>query len=374
MNEKDLAELRRRYRPDRSNITRVCGCFVNEQKEIISEFDQSLGLMPEEEAEQMLGTLKKVLSGTVGRNVLEIDFSTQQVMESEEYLLLAELRATKLKNSDLIKKMYATIIESLEMEGNYVILLAQDTYDVPTYGADGEKNETAGESFSYVVCCVCPVKATKSVLSYYVPGNCFRSVGADTMLSAPALGFVFPAFDDHTANIYKALYYTKDLTDSHDELADRLFRSAIPMPAAAQKSAFDGILEGAMEEDCSLRVVRSVHTQVRQMIEAHKEEKSEEPLALTKDIAGDMLRYCGVPEDRITVFEEKYEEEFGKDAELHPKNVLAGSKMEVKTADVVIKVSTERADLLETRIIDGVRYILVRADDEVEVNGINIRI
>ena len=374
MNEKDLAELRRRYRPDKSNITRVCGCFVNEQKEIISEFDQSLGLMPEEEAEQMLGTLKKVLSGTVGRNVLEIDFSTQQVMESEEYLLLAELRATKLKNPDLIKKMYAAVIESLDLEGNYVILLAQDTYDVPTYGADGERNETAGESFSYIVCCVCPVKSAHPVLSYYVPGNCFRSVGADTMLSAPALGFVFPAFDDRSANIYKALYYTKDLTDSHDELADRLFRSPIPMPAAAQKSAFDGILEGAMEEDCSLRVVRAVHTQVRQMIEAHKEEKSEEPLALTKDIAGDMLRYCGVPEERVTAFETRYEEEFGKDAEIHPKNVLAGSKMEVKTADVVIKVNAERADLLETRIIDGVRYILVRAEDEVEVNGVNIRI
>lgn len=374
MNEKDLAELRRRYRPDKSNITRVCGCFVNEQKEIISEFDQSLGMMPEEEAEQMLGVLKKVLSGTVGRNILEIDFSTQQVMESEEYLLLAELRATKLKNPDLIKKMYETVIGSLEMEGNYLILLAHDTYDVPTYGADGERSESGGESFSYVVCCVCPVKSAKPVLSYYVPGNCFRSVGADTMISAPALGFVFPAFDDRAANIYKALYYTKDLTDSHDELVDRLFRSPVPMPAAAQKSAFDGILEGAMEEDCSLRVVRSVHNQVRQMIEAHKEEKNEEPLALTREIAGDMLRYCGIPEERVAVFEEKYEEEFGKDAELHPKNVLAGNKMEVKTADVVIKVSAERADLLETRVIDGVRYILVRADDEVEVNGVNIRI
>ena len=115
MNEKDLAELRRRYRPDKSNITRVCGCFVNEKKEIISEFDQSLGMMPEEEAEQMLGVLKKVLTGTVGRTVLEIDFSTQQVMESEEYLLLAELRATRLKNPDLIKKMYETVISSLEL-------------------------------------------------------------------------------------------------------------------------------------------------------------------------------------------------------------------------------------------------------------------
>ena len=373
MNEKELAELRRRYRPDRSNISRVCGCFVNEQKEIISEFDQSVGMMPEEEAEQMLAVLKKVMSGTVGRNVLEIDFTTQQVMQSEEYLLLAELRATKLKNPDLIRKLYETVIGSLVMEGNYLILLAHDTYDVPTYTSDGERGE-ATESFSYIVCCICPVKATRPALSYYVPGNCFRSIGADTMLSAPALGFVFPAFDDRAANVYKALYYTKDLSNSHDELADRLFRSPIPMPAAAQKTTFDGILEQSMAEDCSLRVVRSVHAQVRQMIEAHKEEKSEEPLAMNKDIAGDMLRYCGVSEEKVTAFEEKYEEEFGKDAEIHPKNVCAGNRMEVKTPDVTIHVPADKADLLETRIIDGVRYILVRADEDVEVNGVNIRI
>ena len=321
----------------------------------------------------MLGVLKKVMSGAVGRNLLEIEFSTKQVMESEEYLLLAELRATKLRQPDLIHKMYEKIIGSLALEGNYVILLAHDTYDVFSYGADGERAES-GEVFSYIVCCVCPIKATRPALSYYVPGNCFRSIGADTMLTSPALGFVFPAFDDRAANIYRALYYTKDLTNSHDELVDTLFRSPLPMPAAEQKSTFDGVLERTMEEDCSLRVVRSVHNQVRQMIEAHKEEKSEEPLAITKEIAADMLRYCGVPEEKVTRFEEKYEEEFGKDTELPPKNVIVGNRMEVKTPEVSIKVSAESADLLETRVIDGIRYILVRADGDVEVNGVAIRI
>ena len=373
MNEKEIAELRRRYRPDKSNISHVCGCFVNEKKEIISEFDQSLGMMPEEEAEQMLSVLKKVMSGNVGRNLLEIDFTTQQVMESEEYLLLAELRATKLKSPELVHKLYETMIGSLAMEGNYVILLAHDAYDVFSYTADGEKSES-GEVFSYIVCCVCPIKSSKPALSYYIPRNCFRSICADTMLSAPALGFLFPAFDERSANIYKALYYTKDLTNSHDELVDVLFRSQIPMPAAQQKSTFDGILTTAMEEDCSLKVVRSVHSQVCQMIEAHKEEKSEEPLVLTKDIAGDMLRYCGVPEERVAVFEEKYEEEFGKDAELHPKNVIDGKQVQVKTADVSIKVNPGCGDLVETRVIDGVRYILVRADGDVEVNGVPVHI
>ncbi len=373
MNEKEIAEIRRRYRSDKSNIHRVCGCFVNEKKEIISKFDQSLGLMNEEENDQILSVLKKTLSGAVGRNLLEVEFSTRQVMESEEHRLLSELRGTELKDSALVHSLYEKIISALEIEGNYVILLVHDRYDVFSYSADGEKTES-GEVFSYILCCVCPIKSGKPTLSYYLPGHCFRSICADTVLSSPVLGFMFPSFDERAANIYKAMYYTKDLSNSHSEVVDALFSSELPMPAAEQKETFGSILEQAMEEDCSLRIVRSVHNQVNQMIETHKEEKGEAPLVLTKETAGDMLRYCGVPEERVTAFEEKYQERFGENTEINPKNVVEGKQFQVKTPDVTIKVSSGCGDLLETRIIDGIRYILVRADNEVEVNGVNIYI
>ena len=371
MIEKELAELRRRYRTDKTNISRVMGCFVNEQREIVSEFDQSLGMLPEEEAEQMLGTMKKVMSGNVGRTLQEIEFSTQAVLESEEHRLLTELRNTELKDKELVKKLYERIIGAIETDGSFVILLAHDRYDEFSHTADGEKSES-GEVFSYVVCCVCPVKSGRPTLSYYIPGNCFRSVCADAVIASPEVGFMFPAFEDQGANIYKALYYAKDLTNNHSEVVDALFRSQLPMPAAEQKDTFGAILEQTMEEDCSLRVVRAVHTQVCQLLEAAKEEPDAEPPMITKDVAGDMLRCCGVPEERVAAFEEKYEEEFGKEAEICPKNVINGKQVQVKTPDVTIKVSAENADLLETRVIDGVRYILVRADHEVEVNGVNI--
>ncbi|MBQ9086974.1 MAG: DUF4317 domain-containing protein [Clostridia bacterium] len=373
MNEKEIGEIRRRYRANKNNIHRVCGCFVNEQKEIISEFDQSLGLMSEEEADQILTVLRKALSGGVGRNLLEVEFTTAQVMESEEHRLLSELRGSELKDGESVHALYEKIVSSLEFQGNYVILLVHDRYDIFSYSADGEKGDSS-EVFSYVLCCICPVKEGKPALSYYLPGKCFRSIGTDTMIAPPALGFMFPAFEDHSANIYKAWYYTKDLTDSHEELVTALFQGEIPMPAAEQQVTFGSVLEQAMEEDCNLRVVRSVQSQVRQMVEAHKEEKKEEPLVLTKEEAGDMLRYCGVPEERVTVFEEKYEEAFGKDAQLPPGNLVAGKALRVKTPEVAIQVTPGCGDLVETRVIDGVKYILVRADGEVVVNGVNVHI
>ena len=373
MNEKEISEIRRRYRADKNNISRVCGCFVNERKEIISEFEQSLGLSSEEEADQILKVMRKTLSGGLGRNLLEVEFSTAQVMESEGHRLLSQLRGTELKDGETVRQLYERIAASLELDGSYMILLAHDRCDVYSVTADGEKGES-GEVFSYVLCSICPLKEGKVNLSYYLPGKCFRSVGADTVISAPALGFMFPAFEDGGANIYKTLYYTKDLTNSHEELVSSLFENGLPMPAAEQQTTFGGVLEQAMAEDCSLRVVCSVQSQVRQLVEEHKEETREEPLTLSKEDAGDMLRYCGVPEERVALFEEKYEEAFGKDTQLPPVNLVAGKSMKVKTPEVSIQVSPGCGDLVETRVIDGVRYILVRAEGDVTVNGVSVHI
>ena len=374
MTEKEIAEIRRRFRSDKSNISHIRGCYVNEKKEIISEFDQSLGMMPEDDADGMLRVLKKTLSGTVGRNLIDIEFSTQQVMESEQHKLLASLRATRLENEDIVHKLYDKIINSLELDSSYLILLANDIYDVFMTNADGEKENESSHVFNYFICSVCPVKAGQATMSYYLPGRCFRSVAADTVLGAPELGFMFPAFDDRTANIYGALYYTKKLNDSHEALVDELFASELPMPAATQKETFGGLLEETVGEDCSMRVVRTVHSQICNMLEEHKAEKIEEPPVLTKEDVGEMLRYSGVPEEKVEKFAERYDEEFGKDARLNPKNIADAKTLSVKTAEMVVKVSAGHSNVLETRIIDGIKYILIRADGEVEVNGVNIHI
>lgn len=374
MTQNEIAEIRRRYRSDKSNISRICGCFVNENKEIISEFDQSLGTMTQEDADGMLGVLKKTLSGTVGRNLLDIEFSTAQVNESEDYKLISDLRASELKNDELKSRLYQKIIENLELEEKYLILLAHDKYDVFEFGADGEREEVSNSIFSYIVCAVCPVKEGKPALSYYMPQKCFRSICADTMLGRPEVGFMFPAFDDRKTNIYKVLYYTKNLEDNHSELVDSLFKREIPMAPMEQKETFGDILKETVGEECSLRVVRSVNSQINHKITEHKNEKSNEPLLMDKADAGEMLRYCGVTEEKIEAFEQKFDERFGQNATIPPTNISVGKQIVVSTPEVTVKVSAECADVVETRIIDGAKYILIRADNGVTVNGIDVEI
>lgn len=70
MNQKELNELRRRWKPDKNAISRVYGCFVNGNKEIITDLDESLGMVTQEEAEKYLSLLKKALSGALGKNLI----------------------------------------------------------------------------------------------------------------------------------------------------------------------------------------------------------------------------------------------------------------------------------------------------------------
>ena len=375
MNDKEIAELRRRFRADKTSISRIRGAYVNEKREIISEMDQSVAMMTETEADEILSLLKKTLSGKVDTNLLDIHFTTQQVMESPEHKLLCNLRETSLQDNDLVHAFYKKIIDSLEIEGNYMILLALDTYDVFTYRKDGAKDDESSEMFRYILCAVCPIKMAKPALSYYVRENCFRNVVADSMISPPALGFMFPAFDNRSTNLYGALYYTRATDNSHTEFTDAIFNAGpLPMPATEQKETFRSVLADAAGESCSLAVVRSVHAQLHQAMEEHKVSKEPEPLVVDKYAIRDMLSFCGVPEENIEQFEEKFDKGFGQNAALSPRNIVETNKFELKTPDVVIKVNPARTDLVETRVIDGVRYVLVRADGGVEVNGIDVKI
>ena len=100
MNTKELSEIKRRFKVERTNISRIRGALINEKKEVISRFDQSLNLISEEEAEAILKTLKKVLSGSLNKNLIDISFTNQQVLDSSEHKMLSALKASSLHGTE----------------------------------------------------------------------------------------------------------------------------------------------------------------------------------------------------------------------------------------------------------------------------------
>lgn len=372
MNEKEIGEIRRHLRRDRSNMTAIYGCFVNDNKEIIAEYRASTGIMSENEADKYFAILRKALSGSVGKNLIDLTFKTSQVAGSPEHELLMKLRETKLQE-ELRMSLYKKIIDTLVLEGNYLILLGCDAYDVPFKSKDDTlQNDSADETFTYLICAVCPVKQTKPNLHYVPEEKTFHDGAMNQPVSAPEVGFLFPAFDNRSTNIYNALYYTHNIKENQDALIEAVFNTPVPKPAAEQKKCFEALLTTALGEECSLDVVQTVHEQLRERMELHKESKVPEPLLIDKEVLKDVLTSCGVSETGVSTFSVQYDEAFGFEAELHPKNIIDSKHFQITTPDIAIKVDPTRADLVETRVIGGVKYILINADENVEVNGVSI--
>ena len=375
MNTKEIGEIRRRVRRDRSNMTAIYGCYVNDNKEIITEFRQNTAMMSENESEKYFGLFRRILSGGLGKNLIDINFSTAQVASSPEHKLLMDLRSSGLGEQELRLEFYKKVIESVSLDSGYLILLGCDTYDVPFKSKDDScQADASGEVYTYLLCAVCPVKQTKATLHYVAEAKEFHDGNITNVVSAPELGFLFPAFDNRATNIYNALYYNHSPKENHQPFVDCVFNTKVPMPAAQQKKSFDAILTTALQESCSMEVVQTMHEQLCQYIDMHKESKAPEALLVSKEQLTDVLVSGGVDESKIAKFSIDYDEAFGFEAPVHPKNIINDRRFEIQTPDVSIKVARDRMDLIETRVIGGINYILIRAEENVEVNGVNIHI
>ena len=372
MNERELREIKRRFRPDKSNIPNIIGCFVNASGQIISRFSQSILLSENDESEALLSVMKKTLSGSLGTNLTDIEFSTKDVTDGAEHKLLMTLRDSHLKDETALSTFFSKVAESVHMESNYVILLANDIYDVFT--KEGDEEGGSSTTFSYVVCSICPLKDSAEGLFFRESDKLFHSVSANAVLTRPVLGFMFPCFDDRQANIYHTLYYTKDIASANEDFVASVFGKTAPMPPKVQKSTFDYCLKDALGDECSLELVKSVNNQIAEMMEIHKESKDPDPLTVNKSTLTGVLANCGVDEENIKSFGEKLDESYGHNAELRPKNVLDTNKLDIVMPDVKISVKKDKQHLVTTQTINGRKYILIEASEGVEVNGVPIKI
>ncbi|MBD5161027.1 MAG: DUF4317 domain-containing protein [Oscillibacter sp.] len=374
MNQKELNELRRRLRPEKCAVKCVYGCYVNTKKEIISYLDEPLGRMNGQEEEKYLGLLKKTMSGALGRNLIDVVFSTEQVMDSDEYRLLSALRESELKSGEIREEFYRKVIDALDMgDSNYLILLAYDTYDVPKRGKD-DLEQDSDSVYRYILCCVCPVKDGKMELGYFAGENEFHSCAPEQIVAAPELGFLFPAFDNRAANIYNVLFYTRSAGDLHQDFLDAVFHTEPPMSAAEQREAFASALTAALEDACHLEVAQALHERLREKIESHRESKDPEPLTVTVREVEDILMQQGVSQERTESFRRECADRFGENAALNPDNLIDSKRFEIKTGEVTLTVDPAASYLVETRVIDGVKYLLIPAGNDVEVNGLAVGI
>ena len=372
MIKQEINEIKRLFTPNSCSITRICGCYVDGEKNKKTEFKEAFLSLPEEEIFKYFELLRKALSGSFGKNLLNLGFPTNSETDGGTQEFLFRLRESKLKDEALLEEFYDRIIASYEFVGNYLILLIHDAYDVPGKTTDGLTMEDASDTvFEYILCCICPVVLSKPGLSYDAEINEFHNRMRDWVVNMPETGFLFPAFNDRTSDIHSVLYYSKNPEELHSEFVEGILGCALSLSAGVQKEAFQTIIEETLGEDCEYAVVKSIHENLTEMIEEHKE--IPEPLTLDKKEVKRLLEKSGVEEEKLTDFEKLYDAAAGEDTALFVDNVASIRTFEVKTPDVVVKVNPERADLVNTMMVDGRKCLVIEINDQVEVNGINVK-
>lgn len=372
MIKQEINELKRLYTPSNCSITRICGCYVDGEKNKKTEFREAFLSLPEEEIFKYFELLRKTLSGTPGKNLLDLEFplSSEEEGGTQEFLL--RLRGSKLKDDALLDEFYDKIVGSYEYVGNYLILLIHDAYDVPGKTTDNLTMEDASDNvFEYLLCCICPVNLSKPGLSYDAAANEFHNRIRDWVVEMPEVGFLFPAFNDRSSDLHSTLYYTKNPEEPHSELVDQILGASLPLTAGSQKETFQALIEETLGQEAEYEVVKNIHENLTEMIEEHKE--IPEPLMLDKHQVRDLFEKSGVVEEKLTDFEQLYDAAAGENTSLMVNNVANTRTFEVKTPDVVIRVNPERADLVNTLLIEGKRCLVIEINDHVEVNGVTVR-
>ena len=372
MNRTEIAEIKKLFHKDNNGITRICGCYVDAEKNKRLELREAFYSLPEEEMFKYVEIFRKTLSGTLGKNLMNMEFPMEEeTREDGKQKMLMELLQSRLEKNELLDQFYDLVIQTYDYTGNYFIILIHDAYDIPAVTADRVENFDASDYvYDFMLCCICPVKLSKAGLCYNPEKNSIEDCMRDWLVQPPERGFLFPAFNDRNTDIHNLLYYSKNADACDIDFSYDLLGCTLPIPAREQKETFTAIVEESLGNTCGYEVVKNIHENLNEMIAENKE--NPEPLELGKDEVKKLLTTCGVPEEKVGVFEEKFTENMGESRKLVADNIANIRKFEVKTPDVTIQVNPERTDLVETKIIDGVPCIVIECNDQVEVNGIRV--
>ncbi|MDD7794753.1 DUF4317 domain-containing protein [Clostridium sp. 'White wine YQ'] len=317
MKKKDILELKRRLKKDECTFTKMCGCYVDGEKNIVLKFRETFLNLVDEEFFKYLEIAKKTLSGTVGNNLLELNFplnGDEDEIESRQLSLLA-LKKSRLKDDGLLDSFYKMIINSYDYTGNFLILIFHDAYDVITKTTDNSKIDESEEVYEYLLCAICPVSLTEPALGYFENENKIGARIRDWVVGSPDLGFVFPAFTDRSTNIHSILYYTKNAKDPHPEFMEQALGCSSKQTATEQKETFNTIVRKALGSDDakSEHLYMEIQETLNNMVEDHTtvNGKNAEPIILSTDNIQEVLIESGIPEEILTKIEKSYTEEFG---------------------------------------------------------------
>ena len=372
MNKKEISEIRKLFAKDSCRIDSLAACYVSIEKEKTFVINEALSSLSEEELQYHLSIFHKCLGGTLGKNLINMEFPLDAEFGEGQQKFLLNLRDSGLKEEEILEKFFDLIIANYPSSDKYYIVAIHGNYDVPGKGKDGAVLEDASEIvYEYILCAICPVKLSKAALGYDSDSNRIRERVRDWVVEAPEKAFLFPAFNDRGPDIHSMLYYTKKAEELFPEFVETVFGTTSPLSPETQTETFNSLITETLGDEVSLEIVQRVQENIAEVIEQNKE--IPEPVELTPYEMKELLGRSGVEDEKLENFEKTFKEVAGEKATIIADNLPVVKQLKIKAPDIEIKVKPESAYLISHKMVDGVLSIVIPVGEGVEVNGIAVK-
>ncbi len=393
MDKKSISELRRRLKKDSCTFTKMCGCYVDDNKKKVTTIDEIFLNLEDDEYYKYLEVAKKVLSTNVGNNILELDFPLEEEKPGGHQQFLLGLKKSGLKEQALLDTFYDMIIEKYDSLGNYLILLYHDVYDVMTKTTDNNKLDESEEVYEYIICAICPMILSKPGLGYNKPENRIGTLSREWMVGMPETGFIFPAFNDRSSDIHSVLLYTADSKNPHKEMIEDILGCSEKLTFAQKQNVLCDMVSEVVDEETVQDVMDSVNIELAQ--------KSEEQpdTYISKESIKEALEYAGIQETKAKQIGENYISSISNTAEeqlpligdiipnkaakiVKENNEKYLLKEEIKElnrklsditesgSDIIIKVNADKKELIRRETINGQNCVVIpiAENESVKIN------
>lgn len=197
MNKTDLLEIRKRFKKEGNSLSRM-GCFIvsSEEEGIRDSKVTQFLLLEDKEQHKYLEIAAKALSSGHGS-------LTQDTEGSEELRkLLGGIVSSKMENEELMNVLTDEIRRHYDYHGNYALIIFLDDYDVPVKTSDKRSLDESEEVYSYMLCCICPIRPSGAGLAYYPEEETVvRCMDIMQAIQKPAAAFVYPSFEERSSDI-----------------------------------------------------------------------------------------------------------------------------------------------------------------------------
>ena len=371
MDKKAIAEIRKLMTMNNCRIDKIRGCYVDENREIVTELRETFLALEESTVEKYCEIFRQTLGGKPGRNLFNLEFPLAEEEAGGRQDLLYRLQKSGLEDSTLVRAFFDRVIETAQFPDKYLILLAHGIYDIPGRTSDGiDMDDASDYVYDFILCSICPVILLKEGLCYDSEKMCFLDRRSDWAVQRPDAGFLFPAFNDRGSDIHQLLYFVRRPDEMHPELSDDLLGCPMPLPEEDQRGVFKNVVEATLGRDCGFENVKNIHEAIGQLIEQEKD--SGEPPQIEKVQLRRILYENGAADDALETFDAVFDDSVGEGGALMAENAADTKKLEIKTPSLRITVKAEMADMIKTRFIDGIEYLTIPVADDIEVNGIRI--